>query len=113
MVHRWNVAANGLLRDKIAWGEINPNIETAANLGDIVSGKHFIDYKAPPPTGCQTTIVRFCRLFRRIKLEQELQGRRAVARGGEEGKNLMFILSALFCMCAQPDFYHNPCRRGL
>jgi hypothetical protein len=113
MVCWWTIAANGLLRDKIAWGEINPNIKTAAYLGDIVSGEHFSDYKAPPPTGCQTAIVRFRHLFRRIKLEQELQGRQAVARGGKGGKNLLFILSALFCMCTQPDFYHNPCRRGL
>jgi hypothetical protein len=102
-----------LPRDKIARGEINPNIKTAAYLGDVVSGEHFSDYKAPPSMDCQTAIVHFRRLLRRINIDQELQGRQAVARGGKGGKNLLFILSALFCMCTQPDFYHNPCRRGL
>jgi hypothetical protein len=97
-------AATAFLREKIIWGKINPNIQTASYLGDVVSGEHFPDYEAPPPTGCQTAIVRVCRLFRRIMLEKEFQGRRDSARGGEVGKNLSFLLISLFYMCAQPDF---------
>ena len=56
-----------------------------------MSGEHFLEYEALPPTGRQTAIVRFCRLFRRIRLERELQGqRRLAAEGGEEeGKFLV------------------------
>ena len=81
MVKRWNSAATALLRNKIACGEISLSQgESAQYLGDIVSGVHFPDYESAPPNGRQTAIVRFCRLFRRIKLERELQGSRCVAR---------------------------------
>jgi hypothetical protein len=39
MVLRWTKAATNNLRDKIAKGEINPNIQTAAYLGDVISGR--------------------------------------------------------------------------
>ncbi len=73
MVKRWTPAATANLRNKIARGEINPNIQDAY-LGDIVSGEHYPEYKSAPPGGCQTTITRFQRLFRRIQLEWELEG---------------------------------------
>jgi hypothetical protein len=47
------------LRAKIDRGKINPNIQTAAYLGNVVSGEHYPDYKAPPPNGRGTAIVRF------------------------------------------------------
>jgi hypothetical protein len=72
MARQWTTAATAVLREKIARGEIDPNIKTLAYLGDMVSGEHFPDYKAPPPMGRQTAIVHFRRLFRGIKLEQEL-----------------------------------------
>jgi hypothetical protein len=87
MVLRWLKAATKDLRAKINRGEINPNIQTAAYLGNVVLGEHCPDYKAPPPNGHGTAIVRFRELFRRIQLERELQGRRLAERGGEEGKN--------------------------
>jgi hypothetical protein len=48
MVCQWTTAATALLREKITRGEINPNIQTAAYLGDVVSGEHFPDYEEPP-----------------------------------------------------------------
>jgi hypothetical protein len=51
MVHRLTKAATKDLKDKIARGKINPNIQTAAYLGDVVSGEHFPDYEAPPSSG--------------------------------------------------------------
>jgi hypothetical protein len=75
MVLHWTKAATKDLRAKIDRGEINPNIQTAAYLGNVVSGEHYADYKAFPPNGHGTAIVRFCQLFRRIQLKQELQGR--------------------------------------
>ena len=60
MVLRWTKAATKDLRAKIDRGEINPNIQTAAYLGNAVSGEHYPNYKAPPPNGCGTAIVRFC-----------------------------------------------------
>ena len=87
MVLRWTKAATKDLRAKTNRGKINPNIQTAAYLGNIVSGEHYPDYEAPPPNGRGTAIVRFRRLFRRIQLEWELQCRRLAERGGEEGKN--------------------------
>jgi hypothetical protein len=80
MVRRWTKAATKDLRDKITRGEINPNSQTVAYLGDVVSGEHFPDYKAPSSSGHQTAIVRFHQLFRRIQLERELQGRRLAER---------------------------------
>jgi len=69
-----------------------------------VSGEHFPEYEALPPTGRQTAIVRFRRLFRRIKLERELQGqRRLAAEGGEEEGKFLVMCFALMCMCAKPD----------
>jgi hypothetical protein len=41
-------AATKDLRAKIDRGKINPNIQTAAYLGDVVSGEHYPDYDAPP-----------------------------------------------------------------
>jgi hypothetical protein len=87
MVLHWTKAATKDLRAKSNRGEMNPNIKTAAYLGDVVSGEHYPDYEAPPPNGRGIAIVRFRRLFRRIQLERELQGRRLAERGGEEGKN--------------------------
>ncbi len=49
MVKRWNKAATGDLNIKIAAGEINPNINDAAYIRDVVSGERFPEYKAPPP----------------------------------------------------------------
>jgi hypothetical protein len=49
MVKRWNKAATRDLNIKIAAGEINPNTNDAAYIGDVVSGEHFPEYKAPPP----------------------------------------------------------------
>jgi hypothetical protein len=74
IVLRWTKAATKDLRAKIDRGEINPNIQTAAYLGNVVSGEHYPDYEAPPPNGCGTAVVRFCQLFRHIQLERELQG---------------------------------------
>jgi hypothetical protein len=48
MVKRWNKAATRDLNIKIAAGEINPNTNNAAYIGDVVSGEHFLEYKAPP-----------------------------------------------------------------
>mgnify|MGYP006204493435 CR=1 FL=1 len=85
MVLRWTADATAELRRRIDRGQINPNFEDTPYLGDVVSGEHFPEYEALPPTGRQTAIVRFRRLFRRIKLERELQGqRRLAAEGGEE-----------------------------
>jgi hypothetical protein len=91
MVLRWTADATAELRRRIDRGQINPNFEDAPYLGDVVSGEHFPEYEALPPTGRQTAIVRFRRLFRRIRLERELQGqRRLAAEGGEEeGKFLV------------------------
>jgi hypothetical protein len=69
MVKHWNKAVTRDLNIKIAAGEINPNTNNLAYIGDVVSGEHFPEYGAPPPSGRQTAIVRFCRLFRRIRLE--------------------------------------------
>ncbi len=91
MVLCWTKAATKDLRAKIDRGEINPNIQTAAYLGDVVSGEHYPDYKAPPPNSRGTAIVHFCRLFRCIQLKQELQGCRLAERGGEEGKNRYWL----------------------
>ncbi len=71
MVSRWTKAATKDLRDKIARGKINPNIQTADYLGNIVSGEHFSNYEAPPPNSHQTATVHFYQLFRRIQLEQD------------------------------------------
>jgi hypothetical protein len=87
----WTKAATKDLRAKIDRGEINPNIQSALYLGNLVSGEHYPNYKAPPTNGHGTAIVRFCRLFRRIQLERELQGRQLVKRGGEEGKNRYWL----------------------
>ena len=76
MVLRWTPGAIAKLRRRIDLGQINPNVEVAPYLGDVVSGEHFPEYKALPHTGRETAIVRFCRLFRRIRLERELQGQR-------------------------------------
>ena len=55
-----------------------------------MSGEHIPEYEALPPTGCQSVIVRFRQLFRRIRLEWELQGQQRLAEGGEEeGKFLV------------------------
>ena len=83
MVKRWNKAATKILRQKIDSGEITLNNDSAQYLGDIVSGEHFPEYEAAPPSGRQTAIVRFRRLFRRIKLSRELQGQRLAARQGK------------------------------
>jgi hypothetical protein len=69
MVLCWTKAATKDLRAKIDRGKINPNIQTAAYLGNVVSGEHYPDCKAPPPNGRGTAIVSFCGLFRRIQLE--------------------------------------------
>jgi hypothetical protein len=103
MVCRLTNAATKDLRDKIARGKRNLNIQTAAYLCDIVSGEHFPDYKAPPPNGHQTAIVQFHQLFRYIQLEQDLQGNQLAERGGEEGKNILVIISlAVLCICIYP-----------
>ena len=103
MVLRWTADATADLRRRIDRGEINPNIEDAAYLGDVVSGEHFPEYEALPPTGRQTAIVRFRRLFRRIRLERELQGqRRLAAEGGEEEGKFLVMCFALMCMCTKP-----------
>ncbi len=91
MVLCWTMAATKDLREKNYRGKINLNIQTEAYLGNIVSGEHYPDYKAPPPNGCGTAIVRFCWLFRRIQLEQELQGHWLAERGGEEGNNRYWL----------------------
>jgi hypothetical protein len=49
MAKRWNKAATRDLNIKIAAGEINPNTNNAAYIGDVVSGEHFPEYEAPPP----------------------------------------------------------------
>jgi len=48
MVLRWTADATTDLRRRIDRGEINPNIEDAAYLGDVVSGEHFPEYEALP-----------------------------------------------------------------
>ena len=105
MVKHWNKAATRDLNIKIAAGEINPNTNDAAYIGDVVSGEHFPEYKAPPPSGHQTAIVRFRRLFRRIRLERELQGQRAgAAKAGEEGTFTWLVYFALLIMCTKSDY---------
>ena len=69
MVLSWTKGATTELWRRIDLGQINPNFEDAPYLGDLVLGEHFPEYEALPPTGRQTAIVRFCRLFRRIRLE--------------------------------------------
>jgi hypothetical protein len=102
MVKHWNKAATRDLNIKIALGEINPNTNNAAYIRDIVSGEHFPEYEAPPPSGHQTAIVRFCRLFRHIRLERELQGLQAgAAKAGEEGTFTWLVCFALLIMCAK------------
>ncbi len=91
MILHWTEAATKDLRAEIDRGEINPNIQTAAYLGNIVSGEHYPDYKAPPPNGRGTAIVRFHQLFRRIQLEWESQDHWLAERGGEEGKNRYWL----------------------
>ncbi len=60
MVLCWTKAATKDLRAKIDRGEINPNIQTAAYLGDIVSGEHYPNYKAPqPPTAVELLLSAF------------------------------------------------------
>ena len=98
MVKRWNVAATKILRQKIDSGEITLNNDSAQYLGDIVSGEFFPEYEAPPPSGRQTAIVRFRRLFRRIKLSRELQGQRLAARQGK-----LSIWNCLFDERSQPE----------
>ncbi len=71
-------------REKISTGEINPNIQTASYLGNVVLGEFYKQYKALPPNGRATAITRFWRLFRHIQLERELEGRRLARRGVEE-----------------------------
>ncbi len=75
MVLRWTKAATDNLRDKIAKGKINPNIQTAAYLGDVVSGEIYPEYEAPFPNGRATTVTRFRQLFRCIQIKRELNGR--------------------------------------
>ena len=96
MVLRWTADATAELRRRIDRGQINPNFEDAPYLGDVVSGEHFPEYEALPPTGRQTAIVRFRRLFARIRLERELQGqRRLAAEGGEEEGKFLVMCFAL------------------
>ena len=73
MVKRWTKAATRDLNKliAIASGAINPNLQDSAYIGDVVSGEHFPEYEAPPPSGRQTAIVRFRQLFARIRLERE------------------------------------------
>jgi hypothetical protein len=105
MVKHWNKAATRDLNIKIAVGEINPNINDAAYIGDVVSREHFPEYKAPPPSGHQTGIVRFFHLFRRIRLEWELQGQQAAAaQTGEEGTFTWLVCFALLKLCAKSDY---------
>ena len=59
MVRRWTKAATKDLRDKISRGEINPNIQTVAYLGDVVSGEHCPNYKAPPPAVMEPLLSTF------------------------------------------------------
>jgi hypothetical protein len=79
MVKCWNKATTRDLNIKIAAGEINSNTNNVAYIEDVVSGEHFPEYKALPPSGHQTAIVRFRRLLRLIRLERVLQGQRAGA----------------------------------
>jgi hypothetical protein len=87
----WTKAATIDLRAKIDRGKINPNIQTAAYLGDVGLGEHYPNYEAPPLNGHGTAIVCFCWLFRRIQLEQELQSHQLAERGGEKGKNRYWL----------------------
>ena len=103
MVLRWTKGATTELRRRIDLGQINPNFEDAPYLGDVVSGEHFPEYEAPPPTGRQTAIVRFRRLFRRIRLERELQGQRRLEEGGEEEGKFVVMCFAPMCMCTNLD----------
>jgi hypothetical protein len=99
MTRRWTPAATADLRRKISRGEINPNRQDAAYLGDIVSGEHYPEYEADPPGGRQTAITRFRRLFRRIQLARELEGGRQQGAGVDEegeGKCLSSLCFALF-----------------
>jgi hypothetical protein len=105
MVKRWNKTATRDLNIKIAAGEINPNTNDVAYIGDVVAGEHFPEHEAPPPSGRQTAIVRFCCLFRCIRLERELQGQQAgAAKAGEEGMFTWLVCSALLIMCAKSDY---------
>jgi hypothetical protein len=112
MVFCWTKAATKDLRAKIDRGELNPNIQTAAYLGDIVSGEHYPDYKAPPLNGHGTTIVRFCQLFRCIQLERDCK---AIDWQKEEEKKVRidigYNIITLLCMCVYPHI-KLPCRRG-
>ncbi len=112
MVLRWTKAATNNLRDKIAKGEINPNIQTDAYLSDVVLGEIYPEYKAPPPNGLATAVTRFCRLFRRIQLERELNGCRLAGRRVEEGKKRSYWLLLYYCACVYLYIKLPSCRRG-
>jgi len=116
MVKRWTKAETRGLDKLIASSAINPNRRDAAyiDIGDTVSGEHFPEYKAPPPSGRQTAIVRFHRLFACIRFERELQGHGSAASlEGGEGKSLVICnallrlaINQILCSC----FAHR--RRG-
>jgi hypothetical protein len=108
----WTKAATNDLRDKIAKGEINPNIQTAAYLGNVVSGEIYPEYEAPPPNGHATDVTRFRRLFRRIQLERELNGRQLAGRRVEEGKKRSYWLLLYYCACVYLHIELPSCRRG-
>ncbi len=96
MVKLWTKAATMDLNKLVASGAINPNLQDSAYMGDVVSGEHFPEYEAPPPSGRQTAIVHFRRLFARIRLERELQGHPAAAAfEGEEGTFLVICYALL------------------
>ena len=59
MVKHWNKAATRDLNIKIAAGKINPNTNDTAYIGDVVSGEHFPEYKAPPPQVAKPQLSAF------------------------------------------------------
>jgi hypothetical protein len=48
LVKCWNKAVTRDLNIKIAVGEIKSNTNNTAYIMDVVSGEHFLKYKAPP-----------------------------------------------------------------
>jgi hypothetical protein len=83
MVLRWMKAATKDLRAKIDRGEINPNIQTAIYLGNVVSGEHYPDTKPLPlmivepllfafvDCSCASSLSRNCKAINWQKEEEK------------------------------------------
>ena len=77
---RWDKTGRDELARLISTGEIDPNNSNADYLGDIVSGHFFPQYQQPPPSGRDSAIRRFRKIFRRIQADRELRGARLVSK---------------------------------